>query len=234
MDFFNLISKAKAQGADTVSLPTFPFTPPGGSTPVTPATDKKIINVETDSTAVKVGADFRVRIKVETKDTKVSSFHVNISFDPNYLRVVDSDIAQSGIQVDFVDTVFKEELNNVNNTTGIITVKGNIEADNATALSRTVAEIEFVAVKAGKSELKIIQDNSSLINTSGVDVLDEVNSINFNISTQTVIIDPADDDTPPVIIPNTGIPDYFGVIIGSLAGIILIISGIYIKRLPKK
>lgn len=234
MDFLDLIQQVKAQGADTLAAPTFPFTPPGGSTPPpSNNTNDHVILLQADDTSLKVGETTKVRIYISSTAENISSFTVNITFDPEYLKVIDADETATGTQVDYLDSTFKVQTNNVNNTTGIINIQG--KANTASAITRTVAEIEFTAVKSGNTEIEVIADNSNIVNTNGVDLLDQANSVSFSIGTSTEEpYQPQPQPSPQPgtpIIPNTGIQDYPGLIIGAAGGIVLIAAGIYLNKL---
>lgn len=229
MDFLDLIQKVKAQGADTLAAPTFPFTPPGGTTPDPGNEEQNTITLQLDDTTVKVSDRFKVRVYINTTEENIKSFSVNISFNPNYLRVIDSDDTESGIQIDYIDTTFEDSTNEANNTTGIVNIRS--EASSASGITRTVAEVEFLALKSGTSEISVIKANSNIVNSSGVDVLDETNAISLSIGSQSVIIPT---DSNPVIIPDTAIQDYSGLLLGAFGGLLLIFSGIYVTRLGKQ
>lgn len=235
MNILGLIEKVKAQGADTLASPTFPFTPPGGTpaTPTTPSTGRNIL-LQTDTTSIKAQEKFTVRIYIDTNETEISGFTANISFDPDYFQVVDADSDTTGIQIDYLDTTFDAVINSANNTSGIINLRAETEANQATSLSRTVAEIEFRAIKTGASEIEITQSSSNIISTSGVDVLDNVNSLSFNISAHTEEIIPTSSTTSHELIPKTGISDNINLLAASIGGLLLIITGIYIRKLSKR
>ena len=230
MDIRNLIQIAKAQGADTLASPTFPFNPPGGVVnPPVQTDDQHAITLATDKTQINTSENFRVRVTLDSQTEELGGFTITISFDPEYLKVLDSDLTVSGVQVDFIDTVYETTVNSANNSTGIITIKAEVPEGEETTLSRTVAEIEFTALKAGTSEVKMIQSSSSLVSTQGTDLLEETNSLNFNISTKTAT-DTTDGTTqPPGVIPKTGIydnPAYLSIFIGLL----LVVIGIILTR----
>ncbi|MBD3279971.1 hypothetical protein GF389_00420 [Candidatus Dojkabacteria bacterium] len=233
MDILGLIQKVKAQGADSLASPTFPFDPPGEpATPDTPDIDTETpsIKIEADSIQVTTGENFKIRIILNTQGEQVSSFTTTISFDPEYLAVLDSDQTLSGVQIDHIDTVYEATTNSANNSTGIITLKAEVPEGEETALSRTIAEIELTALKSGTSEVKVIQSSSSLVSTQGTDLLEETNSLNFNISTQSTpgTIDPQNQGTTGTI-PKTGFydnPAYLSV----LFGILLVVIGIILAR----
>ncbi|MBN1331449.1 hypothetical protein JW978_01020 [Candidatus Dojkabacteria bacterium] len=230
MDYLGLIQKVKAQGADTLASPTFPFNPPGGTiTPTpTPVADQNSITIETDSTQITTGENIKVRIAIDSQAEELGSFSITISFDPEYMKVLDSDLTLSGVQIDFIDSVFEATTNTANNSTGIITLKGEVAEGEETSLARTVAEIEFTALKAGTSEVKLIESSSSLVSTQGTDVLEETNSLNFNISLQTATTT-NDTETTTITIPKTGIydnPAYLSILIG----ILLVAIGIILAR----
>ena len=235
MDFLQLIEKVRAQGSDTLAAPTFPFTPPGGSTVTPPpSSEGRNLLLQADSTSVKTQQRFKVRIFVDSDESEITGFSVNISFDPDYFRVIDSDTESNGVQVDYLDTTFDATVNTVNNENGIINLRAEVEEADASSISRTVAEIELIALKTGTSEIEITQSNSNILSTSGVDVLDSTNSLNFNITAQTTQVIPSDgsDETP--LIPKTGITDQFDLLLATVGGILLIITGIYIRRISKR
>jgi len=234
MNFLKLIQKAQAQGADTLAAPTFPFTPPGEPTPTPdPVTDGHTILLRTDSASIEAQDRITVRIYIDTDGSETSGFSVNIDFDPEYFQVIDSDEVVTGTQVNYIDTTFEDAVNTVNNTSGIINLRAVAEEDNYSSLSRTVAEIEFIATKAGVSEIKIVQTSSNILSTSSVDVLDNVNSLNFNISAQSAQITPTD-STTPTLVPRTGISDHANLLFASTGGILLIITGLYLRKLAKR
>ena len=236
MDFQHLITKVQAEGADTLASPTFPFTPPAGwEDNQQSSSDTNNIRLETDSTTVQVQKRIIVRIFIDATKDKISSFTVNVSFDPNLLQVIDSDTTESGIQINFLDSVFDVSKNSVNNSTGIITLQAKVEnTDQATTLSRSVAEIEFIAIQPGASEVKIIKENSNLANSSSVDVLNSVNSINLNItsSTQENTQDNQSQENT-IYIPKTALSQDMQAFLSILVGILLILSGLYVIKFIK-
>lgn len=235
MNLLNLIEKAKAEGADVLASPTFPFSVPGsGSSTGTGTTvEGRSILLETDTTSVNSQQKFIVRIKVNSDETEISGFTVSVDFDPDYLQVVDADTSLTGTQIDYQDTTFEAAVNIVNNTSGLINLRAETEEGQTSSISRTVAEIEFVALEAGTSEVTITETNSNIISTSGVDVLDSTNSIKFNISTQAIdtTIDIEEEATS---IPKTGISDNLDLLTASIGGILLITTGLYIRKLSKR
>lgn len=228
MNFLDLIQKVKAQGADTLAAPTFPFTPPGGTSPPANGTKNHTILLQADSASLNVGDTVKVRIYISSTAENISSFSVNIAFDPEFVRVIDADETAAGVQIDYIDTTFRTQTNTVNNSTGIINIRA--EATTASALTRTVAEIEFLALKSGTTEIEIITGNSNIVNTNGVDLLEEANAISLNISTTTEEPYPTQPPTTPSI-PNTGIQDHPSLIIGAASGILLIIVGLYLNKI---
>jgi len=236
MNFLGLIQKAQATGADTLASPTFPYTPPG--TPVNnntnPTTGRNII-LQSDTTSVKVQEEFKVRIYLDTKTSSIQSFSVNISFDPSYFQVVDSDSATDGVQIDYLDSTFSAKTNTANNSTGVISVRAEVESSaQATTITRSVAEITFLPIKKGSSKITVVESNSNLSNTSGVDILDNTNSLTFSIDTQAIQpVTPSGGDTNNPDIPKTGFLDSASLITASIGGILLIATGIYIVRISK-
>jgi len=222
MDFLQLIQKVQAQGADTLAAPTFPFTPPGGSTVPPPSTDEgRNLLLQTDSTSVKTQQRFKVRIYVDSDESEITGFTVNITFDPDYFQVIDADTGTTGVQIDYLDSTFDTTVNTVNNDSGIINLRTEVE------------EIELIAIKTGTSQIKITQSSSNILSTSGVDVLDNVNSLNFNITAQTTQEEPDDSDGTPII-PKTGITDQFDLLVALVGGVLLILTGIYIRKISKR
>jgi len=234
MDFLQLIQKVQAQGADTLAAPTFPFTPPGGSTVPPPSTDEgRNLLLQTDSTSVKTQQRFKVRIYVDSDESEITGFTVNITFDPDYFQVIDADTGTTGVQIDYLDSTFDTTVNTVNNDSGIINLRTEVEESQASSIARTVAEIELIAIKTGTSQIKITQSSSNILSTSGVDVLDNVNSLNFNITAQTTQEEPDDSDGTPII-PKTGITDQFDLLVALVGGVLLILTGIYIRKISKR
>lgn len=235
MNFLELIEKAKAQGADSLASPTFPFTPPGGVIPDPgdqPSAEATSVTMETNSNSVVAGETFRIRLIVDSQEDEIDNLTITISFDPDYFQVIDSDQTQNGTQVDFLDTALNETANSVNNTTGIISLKAETE-EVAASVTRTIAEIELTAIKSGTSEIKVLKSNSTLISPSGTDLLEDVNAINFNISTQSNQIDPSDQD--PIddgYIPKTGFYDDPAFLTIGL-GMLLIVVGIILTRISR-
>lgn len=233
INFLNLIGQAKAQGADTIAAPTFPWTPPGGPPTPDPGdqdTGPKIA-LSTDNASVKVGDDFVVRVSVDTEET-ITGFSVSISYDPNFFLVIDSDEETEGVQVDYIDTSFIPNTNSVNSESGIINIRTETEEGQESSLSRTVAEIHLQARKAGTSEITINKENSNLLSTTGVDILNTANSLNINIAQKTVPI--VTEEEPEPYIPKTALTDHAGLILGSTGGFLLIIAGIYLNRRKRK
>ncbi len=235
MDFLDLIQKARAEGADTVSAPTFPFTPPagsGGSQQNNQNTNN--ILLQTDTVSINKQKRTIVRIYIDATENKISSFTISISFDPAFFQVLDSNTTESGTQINFLDSVFSEKTNTVNNSTGLITLQASVEnMDQATTLARTIAEIEFIPLKEGASEIKIIEENSNLLNTSSVDILNSTNSINFNISSTNEQSSQNNGQNNTIYIPKTALNQDLKAILSITGGLLLISSGIYIIKLAK-
>jgi hypothetical protein len=223
MDFLQLIKKAQAEGADTLASPTFPFTPPG-ETPVTPPStpEGKTILLQTDTTSVKVQDRITVRVYIDSDGSDITGFNINIDFDPEYFQAIDSDTGTTGVQVNYLDTTFEE----------VVNIRAEAAEDAETSIARTAAEIEFVALKTGTSEIKVVQTSSNMLSTSSVDILDSTNSINFNISAQAIEVDTNGDSQTPRI-PDTGITDHASLVLASAGGLLLIIAGIYLRRITK-
>ncbi len=226
MNFLQLIQKAKAQGADTLSAPTFPFNPPGQPV-ASPTQNAPQIRLETDTVNVKTGDEIRVRVLIDTKGERITSYTVNIVYDPAFLRVIDADEVTGGVQINFLDETFAESLNQVNSSTGIINLRAN--TTEASTVTRTVAEVEFMVIGTGTTEIEIVQSNSNLVNISGVDVLESTNTINLQIEAKTQqVVTPT---TP--IIPSTSLKDHFGVAFTTL-GAMLLVAGLYLIKIIRE
>lgn len=231
LNFLSLIQKAQAEGADSVAAPTFPFTVPGGGVVNPPATNEPGITLQTDSTNVEVGDEFKVKINVDSKTTNISGFTTSITFDPAFLVVLDSNTAEQGIQVDYLDTVFLPIANTVNNNSGIISLRSEAGENQQSTVNRTVAEIEFRAIKKGSSQIKVVEENSNILNVAGIDILSQTNALNINIASQT---NTGTNPPPPPIIPKTGFADEAGILVMSISGILLITAGLYLSRVKKR
>ena len=174
-----------------------------------------------------------MRIYVDSDESEITGFTVNITFDPDYFQVIDADTGTTGVQIDYLDSTFDTTVNTVNNDSGIINLRTEVEESQASSIARTVAEIELIAIKTGTSQIKITQSSSNILSTSGVDVLDNVNSLNFNITAQTTQEEPDDSDGTPII-PKTGITDQFDLLVALVGGVLLILTGIYIRKISKR
>ncbi len=234
MDFLDLIQKTKAEGMDSLASPTFPFTPPDNPNQGHNNTsDTNKIILETDSTSIQIQKRTIIRIYIDATEEKITSFTIGISFDPQFFQVIDSDTTEAGVQINYIEPIFNVTKNNVNNSTGIITLQAKVEnTEQAITLSRTIAEIELIPLKTGASEIKIIEENSNMLNTSSVNILSAVNSINFNINTNTEQTTNTDNQNT-IYIPKTALNQDTKAFLSILSGILLVVSGLFIVKTIK-
>jgi len=113
--------------------------------------------------ALEVGEDGTVDIRVETVDNEIKNYTVTVTFNPDVLEVVDSDMIQTGIQINFIDSFSTATSNTVNNSTGVVTIGARISGS-ATQVNRKVAEIKFKAKQSGTSIISIDKTRSTILN----------------------------------------------------------------------
>lgn len=244
----NLFLVAEAQGVDDFASPTIPYNPPTAATPtpgvtVSPALSGPSIYLESDTNQLGIGESFTVQLKIDSDGISIREFAINISYNPNILRVVDSDADTSGTQMNYIDTFFTPTVNSVTqtDTAAIAILEASTEFDAVTISDRTIATIEFETIAEGFSEIEVSKENSLLINENSIDILESTNALPITVTGSDV--NPSTSVTPvvtatlppnvtplPTITPSTALLDDFGGPETIALGVFLIITGFYILK----
>lgn len=244
MDFF--LRRVHAQ-VDGVASPTIPFAPPGTVTPTTSGPSSPVvgpsISLNTDITNLNVGEKATIEIVIDTQLQPINQYSVQILFNPENLRVIDSDDSTDTVDIDFLDTFFDPVINEVSQQQGIITLSAENPVGSSSITDRVVAQFEVEALKAGFTELTFNSQNTMLLDASSVDILQSTNTVEFVIAggaevtptmitgEPTVTVLPSSSIPLPSRTPDTALPDNFQGAIALIMGVILMSAGGYIYRL---
>jgi len=232
----NIFQIAKAQGADDLTSPTIPFTPPVG--PLTPVPTEIVtgpsIQLQTNVVSVKKGEKALIEVVVYTNRQEIKSFKFKVKYDPTVLKVVDTDGTKSGTQINYQNTFFDQKSNSVNESNGEITLEAGSDQGTTTVTSRVVASFEVEGLKEGSSQISIVKADSNLISYLNADILQTVNSVVLNVSNQSIVITHGPTKiTPSKVTPKTGIIDDLGYSNALIIGAVLVACGIYLFKKRK-
>jgi len=212
-----------------------PPPPPPSPLPSSYASGPGVVKLTTDSQNFAVGSQFYVTIDVDSGGQKLSSYSLKIQYDPSLLQVQDSDPNTPGLQINFLDTVFTQQTNTVNQSSGSIVIAA--QSTIPTALSGTIAKISFIGTKTGTDQIQVSTTESSLVNDSSANILTTANGLAITVG-QNIGIPGQIIQTPlsPVgninNLPKSGLP--FEGIIYILIGCSLIYLGVIANKLRKK
>lgn len=239
-----LIPKLQAQVSDAISQPTF-----GEITAGTGSTTTSSVLLNWENPTVRVGDTFKVKIEIKTGDLKVSEYKVVITYDKDFLSVVDKDPASPGTQVTILDTLLTVQDPSTDNVSadGRISVTAMAASGTDYQINKEVIEIEFQAQRMGATKVQVATavDGTRLTRLNGQPIAFNVNEINTNIA-QAVATNPGvqPDTTPttpvvpvvttptPVVeapvtvIPNTAISDSPSFMLSLALGVSFILTGI--------
>lgn len=135
------------------------------------------LSLEPDEAIVKLGQTFGVAIKVEVENGEATGVEAILTYDPNYLEVIDGDKEKTGIQA--VEFGFFDEYlgNKVNSKEGKIVVSGiNMKGDRFT--QGIIGTILFKAKQRGETEVNFVfapgeKGESDVSAPGGKDILTE-------------------------------------------------------------
>lgn len=239
--------QAEGETTDAVAQPTF-FTDidfsdtntggNGGNNGGGNSNGEGSISILTDATSFVVGGEFTVEIKVDSNETEIGSYTIKIEYNPEMLTVTDSNTEVTGTQVEFTDTVFNEVQNEVNLTSGTVSLKGEIGSP--TAIDMIIGKVKFKSLKEGSVEIKVIKAESAMVDDTSANILQNTNGLAVTIGDTVgqpgeIIDDPLLPNTPGGDVkklPDSDLP--FAGLLYMILGIVLIIGGIQAKRLARK
>jgi len=216
------------------SEPTFPYDGPfeePDDTPVT--TDSASIKLTSDSSTLEVGSTITSDITLESSEEEVENYTIIITFDADVLEVVDTNLTQTGVQIEFIDSYSTATTNTANNTSGTITLAATVSGS-STSINRKIAEITFRAKQTGASIISVDKSQSSIENYIGQDVLGSTTSLNLTVTGQTSTTTTT--ITSNQQLPESGIGDTFAAMGSIFSGILMLYIGLnsIIKRNNKK
>jgi len=152
----------------------------------TPASQTQAtLSLEPQEATIKVGQTFGVGIKVEIENGEATGVEAILTYDPEFLEVLDGDKEETGIQT--VEIGFFDEYlgNKVDNKEGRITVSGiNMKGDRFS--QGTIGTILFKAKKKGETEVNFVfapgeKGESDVAAPGGKDILRETIGSTFII-----------------------------------------------------
>src|SRR3972149_9996348 len=195
MDLFTI---AKAQGADDITSPTIPFTPPGGSiTPTTSAVPTgPRISLESFTTSVTVGQKAKVSVVIDTQGVPIREFTFQVTYDPLLFQIVDTDLTTSNLEITYKDTYFLAKTNTSSQQLGTINVTGSTDLEPRAITNRIVAEFELQALRTGIGQINLVKENSLLVNANSLDILQSTNNLSITITEIGVTISGVPSGTP--------------------------------------
>ncbi|NWG75022.1 MAG: hypothetical protein HXY24_10510, partial [Rubrivivax sp.] len=141
------------------------------------------MKLSSQTQSVEVGATVTAEIKVESQDVEIKSYTIVITYNPSILEVTDSNLAKSGVQIDFTDTFSFEQTNTVDSNTGTIRLVGQIEGS-AQSVNRVVGRISFKGKSAGASLVTVNKGISSIIDDDNQNILTSTTTLNFTVTGQ--------------------------------------------------
>ena len=247
MNFF--LSKVYAQ-VDGMASPTIPFTAPGNVTPTISGPTSPVlgpgISMSSNVTNLNIGDRATIQIIIDTQLKPINRYAIQILYSPAHLRVVDFDDSTDAIEVDFRDTFFDATINEVSQQQGIITISAENPVGSSSITNRVVAQFEVEALQAGFVEMNFGEENTMLLDSSSVDLLQSTNSLEFVIGgggapTSPVVIttspgasiQPTSEIPLPSKTPDTALGDNLRAPITLITGMFLIIVGGYLYTLRK-
>lgn len=223
----NIFQIAKALGGDDLTSPTIPFTVPVGSiTPVPSGISGPSIILSTNIVTLKKDDTAKIEVTIFTDRKEVNSYKFSIKFNSSILKVIDADPNTAGTQIAYSDTFFDKKTNIVSDT-GLISFEAVAPDKGVSSITNSVrASFNVQAIQDGASLIELVKADSALVDSTGSNILNSVNSVSINVSSQTVSQTP----TPSVITPKTGLLDDLGYSNAIIIGALLIITGIYLFK----
>lgn len=244
-----LIPKIGAQSSDAISQPTF------GAINISPGSiTTSSILLNWANPVIKVGDKFTVKVELKTGDFKINEYKIVLTYNKDFLTVVDKDTATVGTQVRVLDqllTIATPASGNVA-ADGVITVNAKAPSGADYQINKEVVEIEFQAQKVGTSKIQVLTTSSGsrLTRLNGQPLSFNINEIGVNIATATSTntnngqngnpTTPNNNSNQNVTptptnqtIPNTALSDGPGFLLSLALGLGFIATGFsfYIKRL---
>ncbi|MBW7953804.1 MAG: cohesin domain-containing protein [Candidatus Dojkabacteria bacterium] len=223
----NIIQSAQAQTLDEIASPTIPFDPPGGAVTPTTVTGPSI-TMTTDQFGIGIGQNMTVDIVIDSKSQEISSYNVQIVYNPNLLEVVDAQPAVSNTQIAYLDNFFEVDENSVNQANGVINLKASSPQGGASFSNRSVARITFKGKQLGLGQVEVNKNNSSLQTLNSTDILQYTNSLSITVSDSSVTVTPTiitSGTAFPTRLPNNSITGDIGGPAGLVLGLLLISLG---------
>ena len=242
MDFF---SKVYAQSADDVAKSTIPFTAPGVTSPTpfptssvttspTPALEPSIY-LETTVNQLRTSETVNVKIRINTVSKTIKSFKFVVKYDPDYFQISDALPDVANVQISYNDLFFINDVNEVDTSTGTISINAATTEGSATISGRVIAEFNLTTKKEGFSQVALVIADSSLLDSNNTDILKNTgNPLDFVISnTQVTVVPTTTAPTPTGNLPKNGIFDELGAANSLIAGVVLISIGAYLYKMQK-
>jgi hypothetical protein len=243
-----LIPKVKAQASDAISQPTF-----GEITAGTGSTTTSSVLLNWENPTVRVGDKFKVKIEIKTGDLKISEYKVVVTYNRDFLSVVDKDPASPGTQVTILDTILTVADPATDNVAsdGRVSVTAKAASGTDYQVNKEVIEIEFQAQRTGQTKMQVATavDGTRLTRLNGQPIAFNVNEISTNIAEAAAVNPtpqptptPTPTPTPPVttpapvvqppvtVIPNTAISDSPSFMLSIALGIGFIVVGFSMIR----
>jgi hypothetical protein len=226
----NIFQIAKAIGGDDLTSPTIPFYGPVGSiTPLPSGVTGPSIMLQTNVVTLKKGEQAKVEVVIFTNERTIKSFKFQLKFNPSVLKVVDADTTKAGTQISYQNTFFIEKNNSVLNT-GEIMLEASTSEGVGTINNRVIAYFNVEAIENGSSLIEVVKAESGLFDSTGANLLQSVNSVTMNVTSQTQTTTPIPTITPSFVTPKTGLIDDLGYANAIILGTLLVISGIYLFK----
>lgn len=167
------------------SEPTFPYDGPFEN-PVNPPPQngQAVIKLSAASSAIQVNNTTTADIRIESGEEDIKSYSITITFNSSVLEVVDTNLSQVGVQINFQDTFSNATANTANNSAGTISLSATVSGA-AQTINRRIAQITFKAKSSGTSVVSVNKTASSVLNGSNADVLASTTSVNITATGQT-------------------------------------------------
>lgn len=183
IDLSNLIPKVYAESADALVQPTFGTLDIGDNTTTRAAITLRANG--TTNTAVTVGQEFEVEIRIETGNFSISEYRIVIDYDISKLSVIDAEPSTTGTQIQFQDTVFTVDSgDNTVTAAGLISLRAHTPAGNAVQVNRTIGKIRFQSQATGTTVIELVEgiDGTQLINENGIAIATTPNNLTLTAS----------------------------------------------------
>lgn len=210
------------------SEPTFPYDGPFEEPDQPPTAGEAIIRLSTSASSLEIGSTATTDLRLESNNEQVESYTIVITFNASVLEVVDANLSQTGVQVNFVDDFSQVQTNSANNTTGVIQISA-FASGTPQSINRNIAQITFRAKTSGTSVVSVNRSESQVVNDEDSDVLASSTSLNFTVTGETQTGQPSDDGdggdgTQPL--PASGLFDTLATFGSVLSGLLMLYVGI--------